>query len=317
MNAATDADLLFRKRWRFHRLGLLIEPRPELWWMSSHAMVPTLQPLGRSHMRVYFSGRDEKNRSQIGYAIIDLDRAMHDPSRAVVKLCDEPALSIGELGAFDDNGVTPSCIIDDGARLRLYYIGWNRGATVRMLLFGGLALSVDGGSSFQRWSRAPILERTEREPFFNTAPYVVRTETGYRVYYVSCVGWVHADLPRYHIRSAESDDGLTWRRDGHVCIDFTDASENALARPVVLRDGPVWRMWFAHKGTAYRMGYAESLDGLTWVRDDSYAGLDVSADGFDSDMVEYAAVIRHRDRYFMFYNGNDYGRGGIGLAVED
>ena len=76
-------------------------------------------------------------------------------------------------------------------------------------------------------------------------------------------------------------------------------------------------MWFAHKGEAYRIGYAESLDGLSWVRDDSYAGIDVSAGDFDSDMIEYAAVVRHRDRHVMFYNGNDYGRGGIGLAVED
>jgi hypothetical protein len=86
---------------------------------------------------------------------------------------------------------------------------------------------------------------------------------------------------------------------------------------MVLRDGPVWYMWFAHKGDSYRMGYAESLDGLSWIRDDTYAGLDVSPDGFDSEMVEYAAVMAHGGRYLMFYNGNDYGRGGIGLAVEE
>ena len=226
-------------------------------------------------------------------------------------------LSLGELGTFDDNGVSPSCIIEDGKTLRLYYIGWNKGATVRMHLFGGLALSSDGGRSFQRWSRAPVLERIDREPFLNTAPFVIRTSKTWRLYFVAGVGWESPDLPRYHIRSADSDDGLTWRREGHVCIDFSAADENALARPMVLRDGPVWRMWFAHKGAAYRLGYAKSLDGLSWTRDDSYAGLDVSADDFDSDMVEYAAVFPHLGRHFMFYNGNDYGRGGIGLAVED
>jgi hypothetical protein len=32
-------------------------------------------------------------------------------------------------------------------------------------------------------------------------------------------------------------------------------------------------------------------------------------------MVEYAAVVKHEGRYLMFYNGNNYGFDGIGLAV--
>ena len=317
MDATTASELLFRKRWRFHKLGLLIVPRPALWWMRSHAMVPTPHRLDEQHVRVYFSGRDDRNRSHIGYAVVDLDRAIQDPKHAIVEFSAEPVLSLGELGAFDDNGVSPSCIVGCGSTLRLYYIGWNKGSTVRMHLFGGLAVSSDEGHSFQRWSRAPVLERTDREPFLNTAPFVVRTGSGWRIYFVAGVGWKNPDLPRYHIRSADSADGLTWRREGHVCIDFGSLHEDALARPMVLRDGSVWRMWFAHKGEAYRIGYAESLDGLSWVRDDSYAGIDVSAGDFDSDMIEYAAVVRHRDQHIMFYNGNDYGRGGIGLAVEE
>src|SRR5262245_27465073 len=285
--------------------------------MRTHAMVPTLYRLDEKYVRVYFSGRDDQNRSHIGYAVVDLDQAAENPERAIVDFSSEPVLTLGELGAFDDNGVSPSCIIDCEGALRLYYIGWNKGSTVRMYLFGGLAVSLDGGHSFRRWSRTPVLERTDREPFLNTAPFVIRTDSSWRVYFVAGVCWRTPDLPLYHIRSADSDDGLTWRREGHVCIDFGGPHEVALARPMVLRDGPVWRMWFAHKGAAYRIGYAESLDGLSWVRDDSYAGIDVSPGDFDSDMIEYAAVTTHRDRHVMFYNGNDYGRGGIGLAITD
>src|SRR3546814_12999588 len=74
-------------------------------------------------------------------------------------------------------------------------------------------------------------------------------------------------------------------------------------------------MWFAHKGEAYRLGYAESDDGIRWQRDDSFAGVAPSASGWDSQMVEYAAVARHGARYFMFYNGDNYGAGGIGLEI--
>ena len=137
------------------------------------------------------------------------------------------------------------------------------------------------------------------------------------MYYVSGVGWDDPDTPRYHIKTAVSDDGLEWRRDGRVCIDFASATETALARPYVLHENGVYRMWFAHKGDAYRLGYAESEDGVAWRRDDTLAGLTVSDRGWDSEMVEYAAVISHRGRKYMLYNGNDYGRDGIGLAVAE
>lgn len=280
--------------------------------MQSHAMIPTPHDIGDGWIKLYFSGRNADNQSHIGWAAIDLSTP-----DVIRDISSEPVLRPGELGCFDDNGVTPSCIVQTGDTIRLYYIGWNPGSTVRMHLFGGLAISHDKGESFERWSRAPIIERGMYDPFLNTAPWVVGTNDGWLMYYVSGVGWVHKDLPRYNIKLARSEDGLTWIRDGHVCIDFADDSENALARPYVLRDGNVWRMWFAYKGESYRLGYAESVDGLNWKRADQLVGLDVSKSGEDSSMMEYAAVLQNNGRRLMYYNGNDYGRGGIMLAVED
>lgn len=310
---AKASESLFRTTaMRVRKRGLVIRPDSRLWWAQTHCMIPTPQLLGDGLVRVYFSGRDAYNRSHVGCAILDL-RA----DGRLVEYSDQPVLTLGELGCFDDNGVTPSCVKEIGGRLHLYYIGWNPGSTVRMHLFGGLATSGDGGRSFERWSRAPIIERCPSDPFLNTAPWVVEAEDGYRMYYVSGCGWRNKDLPRYHIRLARSDDGKVWRRDGHVCIDFKDDAENALARPYVLFEDGVWKMWFSHKSEEYRMGYAESLDGLSWQRQDERAGLDVSPDGFDSQMVEYAAVVTVDGQRVMFYNGNNYGYDGIGMAVEE
>lgn len=275
-------------------------------------MIPTPEMLGGGLVRVFFSGRDALNRSNIGFAVLDLN--------ADGKLLDystDPVLVPGDLGCFDDNGVTPSCIRAINGRLHLYYIGWNPGSTVRMHLFGGLAISDDGGVTFERWSRAPIIERSRTDPFLNTAPWVVEAGEEFRMYYVSGTGWRHKDLPRYNLKLARSRDGKVWERDGHVCIDFRDDTENALARPYVVFEDGVWRMWFAHKGDAYRLGYAESHDGMDWRRRDELAGLDVGRSGFDTDMVEYAVVVNHGGRHFMLYNGNNYGADGVGLAIEE
>jgi predicted GH43/DUF377 family glycosyl hydrolase len=297
---------------RWEKTGLIIQPDKKKWWCLTHCMIPTPDNLGMGIFRLYFSGRNKQNQSHIGWADVDLNEKPR-----VINYSKEPVLSPGKLGCFDDNGVTPSCVLDLGnGEKALYYIGWNPGSTVRMHIFGGLAISTDGGETFERWSCAPIIERSKTDPYLNTAPWVVKTSEGYRMYYVSGCGWVHKDLPRYNIKTAHSKDGKNWQRDGSVCVDFKDESENALARPYVIFEENIWKMWFAHKGSAYRLGYAESLDGINWERSDEFAGIDTSTDGFDSEMIEYAAVVKHDGRHFMFYNGNNYGFDGIGLAVE-
>jgi hypothetical protein len=119
---------------------------------------------------------------------------------------------------------------------------------------------------------------------------------------------------RHVIKCAESDDGLNWRRSGRVALGLAGGAETALARPCVLRDETGYHLWFSHRGDRYRIGYAQSADGLQWRRDDRRAGLDVSADGWDSEMVEYSCVFAAGGAQFMLYNGNGYGRTGFGLA---
>jgi hypothetical protein len=75
-------------------------------------------------------------------------------------------------------------------------------------------------------------------------------------------------------------------------------------------------MWYSIRSFAepYRVGYAESVDGLRWVRMDSEAGIARSNDGWDSEMICYPAVIKVGPRTLMFYNGNGHGASGFGAA---
>lgn len=293
--------------WR--RRGLVFSPT-RTWWMRSHAMMPTPERLEGSLVRLYFSGRDRDNQSHIGWVVFDLE----DPTEPL-DVSSQPVLSPGELGTFDDNGVTPSCLIDVDDDEYLYYVGWNPGSTVRVHLFGGLA--VRRGDCFQRKSRAPVIERTAIDPFLNTAPWVVAAGDALRMYYVAGVGWEHRDLPRYHIKYAHSSDGVAWERHRDwIAIDFQDGTETALARPFVLQSDGLYRMWFSTKRGTYSIGYAESQDGLDWDRNDHHAGLRPSDAGWDSQMVEYGVVVEHEGELFMFYNGNDYGQDGFGLVTS-
>jgi hypothetical protein len=73
-------------------------------------------------------------------------------------------------------------------------------------------------------------------------------------------------------------------------------------------------MWFSARGAAYHIGYAESHDGVSWERDDERAGIGSSGE-WDSEMQAYPAVFDDEGKRYLLYNGNGYGRTGVGWAV--
>ena len=76
-------------------------------------------------------------------------------------------------------------------------------------------------------------------------------------------------------------------------------------------------MWYCYAIDNYRIGYAESEDGIAWERKDDEVGIDISESGWDSEMIEYPFVFEHKGRKHMLYNGNEYGKEGIGYAVME
>jgi hypothetical protein len=290
---------------------LLHAPGPQSWAVS-HAALPAVSGIDGDGFWLYYSPRDEAGRAHVARARVNatdtglsIDR--HDP---------EPVLSPGRIGAFDDSGVTVSCLVADGGVTRLYYTGWSLGRTVPFYFYAGLAESVDGGATFRRVSEAPILERTAVDPFLTASPCVLRGPDGrWSMWYVSCIEWLAGDGPprhEYHVRYASSDDGLQWHRDGQVALGF-EPGEYAIARPCVRYEAGRYRMWTCARGLAYRLVYAESTDGLEWTR--MPAPLEPSPDGWDAEMQAYPWIVEVAGGRHLLYNGNGYGRTGVGYAT--
>lgn len=286
---------------------------------ASHAQVPT-PILLQDRIRVYFSPRDQGGRSYTAFA--DLDRS--DPSR-VLQVSPRPVIDSGAPGTFDDEGLMPSCAVDDGERMRLYYSGWNQRKTVPYHNAMGLAFSTDGGATFARDFQGPILDRCAAEPYLAVTPTVLVERGLWRMWYVSGLRWeriAERYEPVYVIKYAESEDGIAWRRSNRTCIP-QQFEDEAFSRPWVLRLGDGYHMWYCYRRSedyrdgagSYRIGYATSGDGLSWLRRDDLAGLPASAQGWDSSMTCYPAVFRIESELVMLYNGNGFGREGFGFAT--
>jgi predicted GH43/DUF377 family glycosyl hydrolase len=285
--------------------------------LVSHASVPIAEQLDLNTVRIYFSARDGHARSHVLF--IDMD--IREPGK-VINSSSHPVLSPGELGCFDDCGAMGSCLVSWKNKKYLYYIGWNLCQTVPFRNAIGLAVWDENLGVFTRCFKGPVVDRTKDEPHFTASCHVLCESSTFRMWYLSCVDWNLVDgkpFHRYHIKYAESDDGIHWQRDGIAAVDFRDNHEYAISVPRVINDNGLYRMWFSARASkdcdTYRIGYAESRNGVRFNRNAGNAGIDVSEKGWDSEMICYPFVFDLNGNRYMLYNGNGYGRTGFGLAI--
>ena len=299
---------------KWEKKGLVFKPEGQYDWVKTHAMLPIADHLGGDLYRIYFSGRDAQNRSLTGHVEIDITRPQE-----ILKISPEPVLGLGSLGAFDDNGVSPTWMVNHQGHKYLYYFGWNKGSLVRAAEVSGLAISKDQGETFQRFSRAPVIDRTDAEPYQILVISCILIEGGiWRMWNDSADEWQTPELPRYNIKYAESTDGIHWVRKGIVSVDYKCRDESRVSRASVIKENDIYKMWhcYAMNNGGYQMGYAESADGYRFERKDDRLTIQVSDSGWDSEMVCYPHVFVHKGQKMMLYCGNGYGRTGFGLAVE-
>jgi hypothetical protein len=304
------------------KMGLIFRPENNYDWMVSHAAIPTPTRISDDVVRIFFSTRSKAVRSAITF--IDVEAG--NPSNIIYRH-DKPVLTAGELGTFDDGGVGPYCVVNVEGKKYLYYGGWNAGVTVPYRNAIGLAVSEDNGLTFRRVCSGSVVDRNQWEPHFTTAADVMHVDGIWRMWYGSATGWVIINgkpEPRYQIKYAESQDGVNWTRENITCINYQSELE-ANARPCVIHEGGLYKMWYCYRGSlsyrtdrsqSYRLGYAESPDGISWIRKDGEAGIDRSEQGWDSVMMCYPYVYQCGSRKYLLYNGNGFGESGFGYAIS-
>jgi hypothetical protein len=304
-----------RTRIHWRKLGRIWETKPRFPWMLSHSANPVAEVLGHGRIRVYFSCRDHQNVSSIAAIELNISHPQD-----ILAVSEQPVLSPGATGTFDDSGASMGCLVKVGDKRYLYYLGWNLGVTVPWRNSIGLAISEGPEKPFQRVSPAPVLDRTHVDPYSISYPYVLyHAEEGrWRMWYGSNLQWGAQQRDMAHcLKYAESRDGIRWEPTGEIIFPLQEPQEYAQSKPSVIQDGEGYRLWYSYRGDRYRIGYGESRDGRQWRRLDELSGIETSDEGWDSEMVCYPNVFHVEGQLYLLYNGNAYGKTGIGLAVAE
>lgn len=296
-------------------------------WLREFAQAPATLMFD-DFVRVYFSCRPpaDANGQYLSYsAFADLDRA--DLFR-VRRVSERPILGLGGLGEFDEFGTYPVSVIRHGDEVRAYYAGWTRCESVPFNVAIGVAVSRDQGETFTRLGTGPVLSYSPDEPFVLSGPKIRRFNDTWYLWYIAGRKWKRVDgrpEPVYKIRMASSPDGIHWNKLGKDLIESRIEDDEAQASPDVFHANGKYHMFFCYRHSShyrskeygYRIGYASSSDLTNWARDDAKAGIDVSEDGWDAEMISYPHVFELDAKTYLAYLGNQVGRHGFGLAVLD
>ena len=298
---------------RWKKLGQLYDPGPVHPRLASHAANPLAMLLDGDVYRILFSGRDAQNRSSVGFVDVDIVK------REVVYVHGEPLFEYGPADSFYSHGVSiGNCYEADGKKYILF-MGWQihpgehwRGDIGRLIMEEDYSMRLDGS--------APFLATDMTDPVSLSYPWVMADGDIYRMWYGSTITWDGGNGEMVHvINYATSADGHRWQRHG-LSVPYQQGVAQAFSRPSVVKDSNYYHMWFSYRsgtGQKYRIGYARSQDGESWELRLDEAGIDVSASGWDSEMIEYPFVFDHKGERYMLYNGNSNGKTGFGIAVWD
>ena len=157
--------------------------------------------------------------------------------------------------------------------------------------------------------------------------YVLAKNNVHHLYYI---GWKPRSTTRFSLVAglAISHDGKNFKRHSMAPLLYQNDLEplSILTAPWVILDNDIFRMWYVsgvewinEDLPKYNIKYAESIDGINWdhkINEKTPYSLSRSNDknAWDSQMVEYSCVTKFKNYLLMFYNGNQYGKTGIGLS---
>lgn len=315
---------------KWKKLGQIFDPTTwndgiERPWMCTHSQCTHALVLD-DVVRIYFSCRPENDSN--GFAksyttYLDLDK--NDLTK-IIRVSDKPIMPLGELGTFDEFAVYPSCNIKHNDTVLFYYAGWTRCQSVPFNTSIGIAVSYDNGDTFNRIGVGPILSADLLEPFVLSGPKVRKFNDMWYMFYLAGTKWITHDGKQeiiYKNRMAISSDGFKWSRlYVNIIADKLDENECQAGPDVFFKDG-LYHMYFVYReglnfrntpNRGYKIGYATSTDLFNWTRKDEDVGIEYSDSGWDSTMHHYPHVFQLGEKFYMTYNGNDFGKNGFGLA---
>ena len=254
-------------------------------WCVTHGMLPVATHLEGDLYRVYFSGRDESNRSHIGY--LDLDIVTGE-----TKVNPEPILSPGK--GFMRDGVSPTWYVPE--RRALYIMGWRKNEKWGPEERTGI-LHLDTGK---------IVRPDAMKPGFNVAVVTCLIDRSgiWEVYYDGADRFVSPQERYYSIKRQLFFGGISLNRPETAFPPIGNESRTSCFRAIGDRG-----FFCAAEGDSrdYRIFEAQRV-GEKWER--------LGPIETDGEWCAYPFPIEHKGKTYVLASSREYGKHGFGMYEQ-
>jgi hypothetical protein len=276
---------------------------------SSHCANPTSIFLDKDIIRIFYNLRDRYNRSGISSFDFNL--------KTMKIISNEKKILNPKLkkNSFYSHGMSIGSIINIKGLNFLYFMGWKIKKGKHW--FGNVGrLLINKKHQLKLEDKEPIIPLDDNNPISVSYPGIIKKKNKFLFIYGTTLSWNFLNNDMLHIfKSAETYDGKKLREIGFLKSDINKFQ--ALSKPSIIKINNYYHMWFSYRGSAnkkYKIGYAHSKDAYNWKYKINYNSIGLSNKGWDSEMIEYPSVLRYNRKLILLYNGNSYGKSGIGLA---
>lgn len=296
-------------RIKFNRLGRIFDPQQfqvngEI---LSHAANPVVIKIDRNLVRIFFNSRDKNQRSSIYSFDFDLDSLRPIPDSLKVQFMLDSSDSY-----FKDGVSLGSHFQLDGVSW-IGFMGWINPTFKHW--YGTIGkFQLNANLDFESIDKKPWFDLDNQDQTSLSYPAVYTSKNTMHVWYGTTLTWDGGNGEMIHIlKEKVSKDYVRFESTNRV-VEWKMGESQAFSRPSILKIHDHFLMAYSVRGNAtkYRIGFGLIEDNSSMVK--QICTFSTSLSKWESEMVEYPYLVSHGDSVFMFYNGNGYGKSGIGLA---
>ena len=293
----------------FNRIGQIFDPQQfqingEI---LSHAANPVVIKVNRSIFRIFFNSRDEKQRSSVYSIDFDLSTLRLMPDSLKVQFL------LNSPNSYFKDGVSLGSHFELNGLNWVGFMGWINPSDKHW--YGTIGkFQLNDNFDFERIEENPWFDLDNYDQTSLSYPAVYTSKNTMHVWYGTTLAWDGGNGEMIHILKEKiSKDCVRFESTNRV-VEWKMGESQAFSRPSVLQIHDKFLMAYSVRGnkTRYRIGFGLIEDHSSIVK--QMCTFSTSTSKWESEMVEYPYLVSHGDSIFMFYNGNDYGKSGIGLA---
>ena len=299
-------NLIFKKRF------LLLDPSKLIFHGENliYSSNPICLVINQSKFRLFFNSRDTENRSSV-YSI-DVTYPEFLPKYESIKL----QMGFGRSSEYFSHGISLGQIFEVNGSKFVSIMGWKNDPIKHWEgRIGYIPLNKSG--DLTTLSDKPWINLDESDPISLSYPAVISEGGFLRVWYGSTITWDAGNGEMLHVIkegliNLEGDLTKT-----EITVPYVLGEAQAFSRPAVLEINGKKLLAYSFRGnvTKYQIGFMWLNDFSTASQLNGIKSFKPSENSLENEMVEYPSFLTIGSNIYMLYNGNEFGKSGVGVAL--